>query len=268
MDPRLITRANDAFTTEKWKSANTLYDILLKDSVNYSSQMPRAIFAGIMADDSISLKRVDNLVELNKNRLDTLLRDVSKLSISTKHFDVFEDLLERMKMNDPTKSDTLTFAILEYRLFLRQPDEVLRIVEKCEERDPYRLEWQHRKARAYQMKGEPETALLVYKGILKYHPGDYESVVFIGNYYYMEGRERLRKLKSDFDTITAPTPEQIADFKYEKSFIFDEYFADARDMLKIADKLQPNEKVKLTLADIDQKMETAQKGKSGRKGKR
>lgn len=250
IDSRLLQRADEAFNTEKWKSANTLYDLLLKDSTDYTPSVPKAVFSGMMAADSVSLLRVDYQIEKHKVRTDSLLEDLSRLCISRRSFDVYEDLLRRMRTGLPDKYTEYTFNILHYRFLLRQPDDILRIIAEEEEREPTNMVWQHYKAKAFQMQGEMNAALEVYKEIYHKDPFDYEAVVFIGNYYYLRGKNRLRELKESYDKISAPTSAEYTNFKQEQAMILSEYYAPALEKLEVAYALRPNQTLQNSLYEI------------------
>ena len=138
---QLCERADEAFAADKWKSASTLYDILLKDSTSYTVRMARFVYASIEAGDSMSNVKTDQFLAHNQYRLDTLLKDVSRLSIRMKNFDNYERAIERATIVFPHYRDTLASALVAYHTLLRRPEAIIRLADNVLLENPNAKKW-------------------------------------------------------------------------------------------------------------------------------
>lgn len=249
-EKHLAERADEAYAGAKWKSASTLYDVLLKDTTAYTPRFAKAVFASVMASDSVSWSKVDQVLIRNEYRLDSLFRDISRLSIHARLFDVYEQTLKRASRQFPLYQDTLTHTLIAYRKLLRQPEQIIRVADSALGKDPDSRKWLVEKAEAYRMKGEVGTALEVYKIILRNNPNDYESLVFIGNYYFLQGKKSLKSLADEAGSLVNPTQKESEAYNFQCRAVYRDYYQAASEYLERANALRPNGTLKATLYEI------------------
>ncbi|MEG1585662.1 MAG: hypothetical protein RR346_02175, partial [Bacteroidales bacterium] len=184
-DGQLLQKAEEAFNAQRWKSAGTLYELLLKDSVTYTPYMAKALMANELDGDDVSVRRADELFMRNRFRMDSLLNDFSRMCIRMKHFDVFEESLERMRRVMPENADTLLYGMIKYRLFLREPQNAIRLAQLGMKESPSKnMQWWRLEASGWQMLGKSEKALPLYEQLLKKNPNDLDALLFEGNFYF------------------------------------------------------------------------------------
>ena len=246
----LIQKSEEAFNSQRWKSAGTLYELLLKDSIHYTPYMAKALLANELAADETSTLRANELFMRNRFRMDSLLQDFSRLCIRLRHFDVFEESLGRMRKVMPENSDTLLYGMAKYRLFLREPQDVIRLAQIGQKEYPGNPTWLHLEANGWQLLGKSEKALPIYQRLLKVNPHDLEALLFEGNYYYLEGKAKMKQLEAEYEAKPALSRIEYAAYRARVQAILDNEFAQATLFLEQANEINPNSTVANTLYEI------------------
>lgn len=246
----LLQKSEEAFNTQRWKSAGTLYELLLKDSVNYTPYMAKALLANELAADEVSLRRADALFGVNRFRMDSLLSDFSKLCIRLRHFDVFEESLDRTRKVMPENSDTLLYGMIKYRLFLRDSKGAIRIAREGQMEQPDNLLWLRLEAEGWQLAGRSDQALLVYRKLLARDPDNLDALLYEGNYYYLTGKEKISRLEKEFEQQSAGSRMQYAAYRERVQEVLDNEFAQAIQYLEKANDIKQNTTIAHTLYDM------------------
>lgn len=246
----LLQKSEEAFNTQRWKSAGTLYELLLKDSVNYTPYMAKALLANELAGDEVSLRRVDALYGINRFRLDSLLSDFSKLCIRLHHFDVFEESLDRIRTVMPENADTLLYGMIKYRLFLRDSKGAIRIARKGQAEQPDNSLWLRLEAEGWQLAGQSDQAMLAYRKLLMRDPDNIDALLYEGNYYYLQGKEKISRLEKEFEQQTAGSRMQYTAYRQRVQEVLDNEFALAIQYLEKANEMKPNATIAHTLYDM------------------
>lgn len=246
----LLKKSEEAFNAQRWKSAGTLYELLLKDSVNYSPYMAYALLANELAGDTVSLQRADAIYGANISRLDSLLTDFSKLCVRLHHFDVFEESLDRLRRQMPDKNNSLLYGMIEYRFFLRDAQGAIRLAQLAHLEDPDNLMWIRFEAQGWQMGGESEKALSLYRHILQKDPSDLDALVFIGNYYYLRGKRLLAEMDKEYNEQPAGSRREYAVYRNQVQEVLDNEISHAIDMLERAYIIRQNTTIAHTLYEM------------------
>lgn len=246
----LLKKSEEAFNAQRWKSAGTLYELLLKDTVNYSPYMAYALLANELAGDTVSLQRADAIYEANVFRLDSLLTDFSKLCVRLHHFDVFEESLDRLRRQMPDKNNSLLYGMIEYRFFLRDAQGAIRLAQLAHLEDPDNLMWVRFEAQGWQMGGESEKALSLYRHILQKDPSDLDALVFIGNYYYLRGKRLLAEMDKEYNEQPAGSRREYAVYSNQVQEVLDNEISHAIDMLERAYIIRQNTTIAHTLYEM------------------
>lgn len=250
IDVSLLKKSEEAFKAQRWKSAGTLYELLLKDSVNYTPHMAYALLANELAADTVSLQRADMIYIANMSRLDSLLSDFSKLCVRLHHFDVYEESVDRIRRHMPDKNQKLLTGMIKYRLFLRDAENAVRLAQLAREEDPDNLMWLRFEAQAWQMGGELEQALSIYRQILQKDPSDFDALVFIGNYYYLSGKNQLDAMDKEYNEQPVGSRREYAIYQRQMQDVLDNEISKAVEMLERAYVLRQNTTIAHTLYDM------------------
>jgi hypothetical protein len=243
----LLKKADEAFNARRWKSAGTLYDLYLRDSVGYTPLMAQALLADELDGDSVSLTRADAIYERNGDRLALLLPDLKRLCVTNGFFDTYEESVSRLRASRPELRDSLLCEMIDYRLFLRDGEAALRLAQLGRLEEPDNVDWLRREASARMMLGETTRVLALYRSIRAVLPNDLEALIYEGNYHYLRGREGYAQL-----TALYPTPKQRSSKEFEAK-LHDLMLAElnpAADLLNRAFAQSDNKYLARSLYDI------------------
>ncbi|MGL4292220.1 MAG: tetratricopeptide repeat protein [Bacteroidales bacterium] len=247
---QLLQKAEEAFNTQKWKSAGTLYDLFLKDSMNYSPFMAKAMLANQMAADSVSDVRTEGLVIRNNGRLEMILGDYSRLCIKLRHFDAYEETLSRLRNVFPEDKDSLLYGMIKYRLFLREPKKVIQLAQKGRLEQPENILWLKLEAEGWLLLGDANHAIPVYRQILQRDSTDLDALLFMGNYFYMAGKQKLDAAEKQYSQQPNNSRIHYAAHRAQLQSILDEDLSRSAEFLEKANEVQSNKTVSNTLYEI------------------
>lgn len=250
VEVQLNERAETAFVTAKWKSASTLFDLLLKDSVAYSPLMAKSFYADLMAADSISLQRAAGMVNRNMDRVDRLLEDFSRLCIAKKNFGLYEQGIDLIITRNPERREVEMESLYQYWRLLRYPKEMLRVAEMAVKNAPEVLKWHHYRAQAMQLEGDLAGALSEYQQLLLRYPADYKALIFVGNHYYTTGKKRLQTINDHYSLIQNKASFVQEELRQKEVDVYNNFYAKAADYLERANDIRPNMVIGNTLYDI------------------
>lgn len=246
----LLQKSEEAFNAERWKSAGTLYELLLKDSTSYTPYMAKALLANELAADEASLRKADLLYQQNRFRLDSLLHDFSRLCIRLRHFDAFEESLNRIRTVMPENNDTLLYGMIRYRMFLRDAPGAIRLTEKARIEQPAKSLWIRLEAEAWQMAGKSDKALGLYRLLLSLNPNDLDALLFEGNYYYLLGKKKIAQLEKEQEQPLGNSRSQYNTYYQQLKEIQETDFARAIEFLEKANEMRANTTVTHTLYEM------------------
>ena len=243
----LLRKAEEAFNAGRWKSAGTLYDLYLKDSASYSPAWAYALLADELDGDSISEQRATAIYLDNLVRLDTLLADLRTLCVERRFFDAYEESVSRLRTVLPERRGELLNNLIEYRFFLRDADNALRLAQLGRLEEPDNVDWLRAEAQAWMLLGDEKRVLALYRSIRAYVPNDLDALIFEGNYHYLRGKEAFVQLNADF--FDPKTRSSAAYAERLHQLILSE-LNPAADLLNRAFAQSDNKYLARTLSDI------------------
>ncbi len=247
----LINKAHEAFEMQRWKSAATLYNLVVQDSVCYNPFVARAIIADFLANDSLSVQRARGHIFKYSDNVLRLLDDVSRLSVKMREFDVYEPVVDVVEEMLPHKKDSLRYSLVKYYLFLKQSEDVIRLCDKYIELEPDNLLWYNMKAKAYLSKGEADNARDVYLYIFSKDPGHYQANTFLGNYYYIKSKSDIAALEQSMKLKDDVSEEKYAEYYVKRDLIIDGNVTLAIKYLTNAKSIRDNERINISLSELE-----------------
>jgi tetratricopeptide (TPR) repeat protein len=99
--------------------------------------------------------------------------------------------------------------------------------------------------------GKVEEAARLHEQVISQDPGRLESLFWLGNYHYLNGETRLKKLEKQFEAIREPNRMQEAYFQEELKRIYTSCFAVADTLLKQSLNQQKNEHIQKLVDSIE-----------------
>jgi tetratricopeptide (TPR) repeat protein len=99
--------------------------------------------------------------------------------------------------------------------------------------------------------GKVQEAARLHEQIIKQDPERLESLIWLGNYYYLNGETQLNNLEKQFKAIREPNRMQEAYFQEELNRIYTSCFAVADTLLKQSLNQQKNEHIQKLVDSIE-----------------
>ena len=116
------------------------------------------------------------------------------------------------------------------------------------------------------MNGDTENAIEVYKEVLKNSPQDFNANLFMGNYYYILGKNQIDTLNINYKKKNSPSIHDYAEYRDRLNILYRTYYEPAIRYLEIASVNNENKVIKNTLNEMfDLRDEFNTNGKKRRK---
>ncbi len=180
-------KAERFFMHKEWANAAAMYEIMLEDSAGVVDTYAHAIaVAGMrnLPDYEMSL------LERAQARLipmDSVLRGVQRVSFAMGHTSLYENFLLLVKERQPWLTRSIEKQLLRYYLFRRNAPEIIRYSQIMLSGAPDNVDYLTSLARGYMFDGQEERGIAIYRQLLEKHPGNYRTLLVLGNYYDLKG---------------------------------------------------------------------------------
>ena len=246
IDP-LLKSANDAFYSQKWKSAATLLDLYLKDSVNFSEPYKKAIIANLMVSDADATDRGIALIDKQEKPLKDVLKSISEELIRLRMFDDYEIIIHKLINKMPTKKEFLYDNLISFRTLLHQPEDVIRIIEESDMYDIPASGYTKKKAYTYILTDNIDKAYSIFDSIYINDRNDKDAIIFFSNYYYVKGKLEYDKIINEYEKIQTPTNLDYAEKRNKIGVVYRDYFVRAIEWMEKAKDISQNENIEKNL---------------------
>lgn len=248
--PQLKRKAEMHFRNSEWKEALPVYTLMLSFPEKDLPLYVNAIVTSLKLDTfPATLQFVDDALS-NQISLDTLLTSVDHKSRQLNNSQIFESLLIGLKHAIPDLSPRFNQHLREYYKFRHQYAEQIGILRQMLDKSPRNIPLLKELAYALYNNGNTDDALMHFEEILIYVPQDHESNLFLGNYYYVKGKQRMAKLDEDYHNIIAPSRMQYAEYRRTQQEIKKEELALAAKYMEQANQIKSTATIRNTLYDI------------------
>lgn len=263
--PQLKRKAEMHFRNSEWKEALPAYTLILSSPETDVSLYVNAIIVSLELDTfPTAVKFVENALS-NQISLDTLL---VKTDIQTRLLNIshrFEELLLGLKQEIPDLSPRINQYLCQHYKFTHQYAKHVDILHEMIDKSPRNIPLIREIAFALYNNGDTDNALAHFEEVLIYDPTDRESILFLGNYYYIKGKQKMNRLYEDYQNIIAPTRMQYAQYKQTQQEIKNNELALASKYLNQANQMKSTNAIRDILYDIYTLSSDAEKAESIKK---
>lgn len=181
-------RAARSFDGREWASAAALYELMLDMRPDSAEVYARAIVASAMIPDTAATTDLMQRAMAHGAGLDAVLAQVRGISFAIGAPDLYGAYLHRLRAAMPWMSRALDHELLRYYVFRDDGPEIARYARIMLEGLPDSAEFLHALARGYMLQDDMAAAVAVWEKILALYPDDYDSLLYLGNYYVLTGR--------------------------------------------------------------------------------
>lgn len=180
-------RAARSFDGREWASAAALYELMLDMRPDSAEVYARAIVASAMIPDTAAATDLMQRAMAHGAGLDGVLARVRGISFAIGAPDLYGAYLHRLRGSMPWMSRALDHELLRYYLFRDDGPEITRYARIMLEGLPDSADFLHALARGYMSQDDMAAAVAVWEKILSLYPEDYDSLLYLGNYYVLTG---------------------------------------------------------------------------------
>ncbi|MEG1643310.1 MAG: tetratricopeptide repeat protein [Bacteroidales bacterium] len=186
---KLSRKANDHFNNHEWKEALSMYEILLMEMPTYGQLYPPVIISCGKIKD---YDKMISFVELSENSgipLDSLFVNTFALSMKIDDTGIYEKMLITVKEKQPWFQKIVNNYLLKYYIVRKENGMALEIADEILSLAPSNIDIMINKARILTDSGRNDEAATCMKDVLKNSPEEEEAILFLGNYYFLEGKK-------------------------------------------------------------------------------
>lgn len=203
---RLQLKADRFFDQKEWAQAAATYYQMLDIKPDVAATYGKAIVANAVKGDTLA--EMDLMVKaLNaKVPFDSVLSRVRQTSFRLGKSNLYGDFLLRAKEAYPWMRRPIENYLLRYYIYRHDGAKMVEYSKLMLQGDPSNTGFLMSLARGAMLCGDYKEGISAYESILAVVPDDYDSLLALGNYYYM--REEKEKALSYLRRANAirPTP--------------------------------------------------------------
>lgn len=182
----LGVRAERSFRWKEWSSAAAMYQLLLRDKPDSTDLYVHAIVASQMIPDTVACVELVERAMNNDLGLAPVLAGVKTLDFSIGEGDVYGQFLYTLRNAMPWMARGLDNELLNYYIFRSDGPMVEKYALKMLNGLPDSVEFLSALARGYMLQDKMEQASDIWKRILQLDPDNYETLLYLGNYYALK----------------------------------------------------------------------------------
>lgn len=202
----VATRAERSFQWEEWSSAAAMYELMLAERPDSLSTYAHAIVANQLIPDTVATVDLLERAMSHGIGLDDVLAAVRLTDYSIGRADLYAAYLLRLQRALPYIKRPLDNLLLNYYTFRHDGPMVekysLAMLEGLPESTHYLASLAH----GYMLDNQEENAVATWQKILTLDPGDYDTLLRLGNYWLLHGNEAEGRLLLARAQAIHPTP--------------------------------------------------------------
>ena len=182
---KLESKAKSFVQIEEWNSANAMFILMVEQRENDAKPYAGAIVtAGVLNNENVQL----DMLERTQKRgiaMDSIFNAVHDFAFSIGQSGEYEKFLKLVKSRNQWISRHINIRLLKYYDFRNDAPNMVAVGNELLATTPNDIEDLSVVARGYMIMADYENAVNTYKRILELNSNDYNSLIALGNYYYV-----------------------------------------------------------------------------------
>lgn len=183
---RLDARAERFVQFQEWNSANAMYMLMIDQRPNAPKNYSRAIVtSGLLSDDKAQV----GLLEMTQKQgipLDSIFAEVHKFAYEIGESQEYEQFLRLVKQRQPWMARNINMRLLRYYDFRNMGANIVEVGKELLAVTPDDVNFLLAVGRGYVLQGDFENSVKEYKRVLTVDSQNYDALIALGNYYYVE----------------------------------------------------------------------------------
>lgn len=188
---RLELKADRFFNQGEWAQAAATYYQMLEARPDVAATYGKAIVANAVRGDTVAEMELMVKALNAKIPFDSVLSRVKSTSFQLGKSNLYGDFLLRVKEAYPWMRRPMDNYLLRYYTYRKDGAKMVEYSRMMLQGDPSNTAFLMTLAQGAMLCGDFEEGIRAYESILAVAPTDYDSLLALGNYYYMENREAV-----------------------------------------------------------------------------
>lgn len=188
---RLELKADRFFSQGEWAQAAATYYQMLEARPEVAATYGKAIVANAVKGDTIAEMELMMKALNAKVPFDSVLSRVKSTSFQLGKSNLYGDFLLRVKEAYPWMRRPMDNYLLRYYTYRKDGAKMMEYSRMMLQGDPANTAFLMTLAQGAMLCGDYAEGIRAYESILAVAPADYEALLALGNYYYMENREAV-----------------------------------------------------------------------------
>ncbi len=185
----VAAKAARFFKYKDWANAAAMYELMLEDSAKVVDTYSHAIVVAAMRklpDYEISLleRAQQQLIPV-----DSIYSGVRRVSFAMGQTSLYEEFLMLVKDRQPWLKRSIEKQLLSYYVFRRNAPMIIEYSKIMLTGAPDNRQYLASLADGYMCAGDEAQGIDVYRKLLSLYPDDYDTLLILGNYYYIKGEK-------------------------------------------------------------------------------
>lgn len=199
-------KAHRFFDNREWASAQALYGLMLEQEPGVAGTYSRAIVASAMLGDTVSTSDLLSRAMSHGVKVDSLFEAVRSTAFEISAPQVYEHFMLRSQSDCPWLARAIDGQLLDYYLFRDNGEKIVFFANRMLAGLPDSTHFLACLAQGHALQGDFETAVAVWKRILAIDPSDYDTLLNLGNYMAISGKEAEAREYLGRAEAIRPTP--------------------------------------------------------------
>lgn len=188
---RLELKADRFFSQGEWAQAAATYYQMLEARPDVAATYGKAIVANAVRGDTLAEMELMVKALNAKVPFDSVLSRVRSTSFSLGKSSLYGDFLLRVKEAYPWMRRPMDNYLLRYYSYRKDGAKMMEYSRMMLQGDPSNTAFLMSLAQGAMLCGDYAQGVRAYESILAVSPADYDALVALGNYYYIENRAAL-----------------------------------------------------------------------------
>lgn len=207
IDYRLTeAKADRFFDNREWASAQALYGLMLEQEPGVAATYSHAIVASAMMGDTVSTSDLLSQAMSHGVKVDSLFEAVRTTAFEVSAPSVYESFMLTAQRDCPWLARAIDGQLLDYYLFRDNGEKIVVFANKMLAGLPESTYFLGCLARGHALQGDFETAVAVWKRILRIDPDHYDTLLNLGNYLIISGDQSNAQTYLERADKIKPTP--------------------------------------------------------------
>lgn len=187
---RLQLKADRFFDQHEWTQASATYYQMLEQRPDVPATYGKAIVANAIRQDTVAEMNLLVKALQAKVPFDSVLSRVRSTSFELGKSNLYGDFLHRVRAEYPWMRRPIDNYLLRYYTYRHDGARMVQFSKAMLQGDPKNRGFLLSLAQGAMLCGDYAEGVKTYEQMLADNPADYDALLALGNYYYLQGNDR------------------------------------------------------------------------------